>query len=250
MNREHARQILLLHRPDPGGAADPDLAEALRLVERDEELRRWFEAQRTAQDVIRRAFRKITPPPALQEQIISERPWHTRPVTLRHLVAVAAGVILLFGIGLWWSGQTPREDRSFATYRSRMVSTALRAYGMELETNDLASIRAFLKQRGAPGDFVSPPGLAQATGTGCLTVPWRGGRAAMICFQTGRPRPPGQSSDLWFFVVDRAVVPDAPETATPQVTTVNAVTTASWTQQGKTYVLAVEGDATLLRKFL
>jgi hypothetical protein len=121
---------------------------------------------------------------------------------------------------------------------------------MELETNDLASIRTFLKQRGAPADFVSPAGLAQATSTGCLTVPWRTGRAAMVCFRTGRPLAPGQSSDLWFFVVDHAVVPDAPETETPLVATVNAVTTASWTRQGRTYVLAVDGDEALLRKFL
>ena len=213
-------------------------------------MRRWFETQCAAQDAIRRAFRTISPPAALKEQIISERPWHTRPVTARHLVAVVAVALVFLGLGLWWSGQQPREDKSFASYRSRMVSTALRAYGMELETNDLASIRAFLKQSGAPGDFVSPAGLGQATSTGCLTVPWRDGRVSMICFKTGRPLSPGQSSDLWFFVVDRAVVPDAPETERPLVATVKTVTTASWTRQGKTYVLAVQGDETLLKQFL
>ena len=250
MNRERAKQLLLLHRPGTDGDADSELADALRLAERDEELRRWVTAQRAAQDAIRRAFRKIKPPEALKEQIISERPWHTRPVTARHLVAVAAVVVVLCAIGFWWSGQTPREDRSFAGYRSRMISTARRAYGMEFETNDLASIQTFLKQRGAPADFVSPAGLAQATGTGCLTVPWRGGRVSMICFKTGRPLQSGQSSDLWLFVVDRAVLPDAPGSESPLVATINAVATATWTRESKTYVLAVDGDETLLRKFL
>ena len=249
MNRERAKEILLLHRPGPGGDGDPELTEALTLLERDEELGRWVEAQRAAQDEIRRQFKKMLPPAGFKEQIISERPWHTRPVTARQLVAIAAVVIFLFATGLWWSGLEPREDRSFAGYRKRMVSTAQRAYGMELETNDLKSIRVFLKEHGAPGDFISPPGLAQATGTGCLTIPWRSGRVSMICFKTGRPLPPAQASDLWFFVIDHASVPDAPEMETPQIVTVNRVTTASWTRLGKTYVLAVEGNEALLKKY-
>jgi hypothetical protein len=250
VNRERAKELLLLHRPGLDGDADPELAEAHRILEHDEELRRWYKTQRANQDAVRSVFRNITPPAALKEQIISERPWHTRPVTVRHLAVVAVAAVILFTVGLWWSGQTPQEDKSFASYRSRMVGTALRSYGMEFETDDMSSVRAFLKQHGAPDDFASPAGLAQATCTGCLTVPWRTGQASMICFRTGRPMPPGQSSDLWFFVVDHAVVPDAPEAETPLVATVNAVTTASWTRQGRTYVLAVDGDELLLRKFL
>jgi hypothetical protein len=250
VNRARAQQILLLHRPGAGDERDPELAEALGMAERDEELRRWFMAQRNAQDAIRRGFRSIAPPAALKEQIISERPWHTRPVTLRHVMATAAVALVVLALGLWWSGEEPREDKSFASYRNRMVSTALRGYGMQLETSDLKSIRDFLNQRGAPADFVPPTGLAQATGTGCLTVAWQASRVSMICFKTGRPLPPGQSSDLWFFVVDHAVVPDAPATDTPQLARVREVATASWTRAGKTYVLAVQGDEMLLRKFL
>jgi hypothetical protein len=162
-------------------------------------------------------------------------------------VAVA---LALLAMGWWWSDREPSEDKSFAAYRNRMVSTALRAYDMQLETNDLASIRVFLQQQGAPGDFIPPTGLSNAASTGCLTVAWQGGRVSMICFKTGRPLPLGQSSDLWFFVVDQAVLPDAPPTTKPQLATVNKVTTASWTREGKTYVLAVEGDEELLTKFL
>jgi hypothetical protein len=72
----------------------------------------------------------------------------------------------------------------------------------------------------------------------------------MICFKTGRPLTSGQSSDLWFFIIEQATLPDAPKTATPQIATVNQVTTASWTRQGKTYLLAIEGDEALLRKYL
>jgi hypothetical protein len=250
MNRENAKHILLLHRPGTADEGDPALAEALALLQRDEEMQRWLEVQRATQDAIRRQFKKISPPAGLKEQIISERPWHTRPVTAWHLLATAAVVVGIFALGLWWSGRAPREDKSLAGYRNRMASTAQRAYGMQLATNNLATILAFLKEHGAPGDFVLPARLTQATATGCLTVSWQSNPVAMICFKTGRPLQPGQSSDLWLFVIDQATLPDAPKTETPQIATVNQVTTASWTRLGKTYVLAVEGNEALLRKYL
>ena len=250
MNRERAKQILLLHRSGTADEGDPALAEALAWLQRDEELQRWLEVQRVTQDAIRSQFKKISPPAGLKEQIISERPWHTRPVAPRHLAALAAVAVAIVALGVWWSGLEPREDKSVVGYRNLMVSTARRAYGMQLETNNFESIRLFLKEHGVPGDFVAPAGLAQATATGCLTVPWQGRQAAMICFKTGRPLPSGQSSDLWFFIIEQATLPDAPKTATPQIATVNQVTTASWTRQGKTYLLAIEGDEALLRKYL
>lgn len=251
MNREQAKRLLLLHRPGLGDEGDLELGAALALLETDPELRRWFEAQRTAQDAIRREFRRIAPPPALKEQIISERPWHTRPVRVRHLVAVAAVVVVLVGIGLWRSSVSPHEDRSFAAFRSRMVGTVLRSYPpMDLATNDLGSIRAFLKEHGGIGNFEAPQGLAQTPVTGCLTLTWRRAPVSLICFKTGRPLPPMVGGDLWFFVVDHAVVPDAPASEMPQIAKLNDVTTASWTREGKTYVLAVEGDESRLKRFL
>jgi hypothetical protein len=248
VNRERAKQILLLHRPGTADEGDPALAEALAWLQRDEELQRWLEVQRATQEAIRRQFKKISPPAGLKEQIIAERPWHTRPVAPWHLATLAAVAIVIVALGVWWSGLEPREDRSFAGYRQQMISTARRAYGMQLETNNLESIRFFLKEHGAPSDFVPPAGPAQATG--CLTVPWQGHQASMICFKTGRPLSPGQSSDLWLFIIDQSSLPDAPKAVTPQITTFNQVTTASWTRLGKTYVLAIEGDEALLKEYL
>lgn len=249
MKHEHARQILLLYRPGVDDA-DPEVAAALALAQRDEGLRHWFEAQQGAQAAIGKQFKGISPPAAFREQIVSERPWHTRPVTARHLLALASAVVVISLIGFWWSHQPPAEDKSFPAYRSRMVSTAQRGYGMDLEAGDLASIRSFIKQRGAPDDFTSPAGLTRATPLGCLIQNWQTGKVAMICFKTGRVLPPGQASDLWLFVIDHPKVPDAPNVASPQFKTLNAVATASWTYNGKTYVLAVEGDEDYLRKYL
>jgi hypothetical protein len=249
VNHEQAKQILFLHRPGVAEEVDAGTAEALALLRSDEELRRWFENHRATQDSIREGFRKIAPPAALKEQIISDRPWYTKKASVRHVVAVAAMVIVLTGLGGWWFNREPGEDKSFAAYRTRMVSTAQRNYEMYV-TDDLTSIRSYLQQHAAPGDFVLPANLDRAKRMGCLSVMWQRRSVAMICYKTGRPMAPGQSSDLWFFAVDRKGVPDAPETESPQFATLNGVTTASWTRNGKAYVLAIEGDEKLLRSYL
>lgn len=249
MNRERAKTILLLHRPGLD-EADAEVQAALALMQQDEELRRWVAVQHAARAAIGTPLRSVTAPAGLKEQIIAERPWHSRPASTRHVLAVAVAVVVLTLAGFWWSQRTPPEDRSFAAYRARMVSNAQRTYDMDLATNDLVRIRAFLQQQGTPGDFVAPANLHLAASLGCVAMPWQQHKVAMICFQTGRPLPPGQASDLWLFVIENAYVPDAPKSAVPEIATLNAVTTASWTRAGKTYVLAVEGDADLLRKFL
>ncbi|HTI97777.1 MAG TPA: hypothetical protein VL527_02650 [Dongiaceae bacterium] len=251
MNTEQAKEILQLYRPGRADAADPEVAAALACVEQDAELRRWYEQHCAAQQAIRDGFRQIKPPAALKEQIISERPRLSLPVRRRVvLLAALAVVALLAAVPLWLTRQaTPPEDTSFAAYRSRMVGHALRGYAMDLETNELASIRDYLKTQQAPADFALPAGLEHATRTGCALVSWHGQRVAMVCFSSGRTLPLNQTSDVWFFVALRRELPDAPG-STPEIAAVNRATVASWTQGDKVYVLAVDGSADLLKQYL
>src|SRR5436309_3482944 len=97
MNRAEAKTILLLYRTE-ADAADPQVAEALALVKQDPDLARWFADYRATQNVIRAKFREIPVPPALKEQIISERAANAGKKQREKrmiLVAVAAIVIAL-----------------------------------------------------------------------------------------------------------------------------------------------------------
>jgi hypothetical protein len=131
-----------------------------------------------------------------------------------------------------------------------MAGIALRGYNMDLATNDPAQIRAYLVQNHAPADYVLPASLQKVEVAGCAIESWQGGRVAMICYRTGKPLAPGVQSDLWLFVVDRASVKGAPAGELPQFKKVNQLTTATWTQDGKLYLLGAAGDESLLRKFL
>ena len=91
-----------------------------------------------------------------------------------------------------------------------MAGIALRGYAMDLTTNNPAQIRAYLAQNHAPADYVLPAPLEKTAMAGCAIESWQGAKVSMICFRTGKPLPPGEQSDLWLFVVDRASVKDAP----------------------------------------
>ena len=65
MNREDAKIILRLYRPESPDAEDPEIAEALELAGRDQELARWLEQHCARQKAVRQQFRQITPPATL-----------------------------------------------------------------------------------------------------------------------------------------------------------------------------------------
>ena len=72
----------------------------------------------------------------------------------------------------------------------------------------------------------------------------------MICFNTGKPLQPNQSSDLFLFVIAEGQLPDAPKNQIPTFATVNRLSVARWSAGGNTYLLATEHGVEELRKNL
>ena len=84
---------------------------------------------------------------------------------------------------------------------------------------------------------------------GCARTRWQGGNVSMICFRKGQPANRGEKSDLWLFVLN-GVVADAPPAGEVKIAKVSRLTTASWSKQGKFYLLGTEGDEAALRSWL
>ena len=252
MNRDEAKTILLLYRPGPADADDPQIAEALALAKRDPELARWLEEHcAAAGERCARNSGKSPRPPDLKEQIISEQAAREKIIFWRRsaIFAVAAVIVALVALAPLWFPHQPNDD-TLAIYRNRMASVALRGYGMDLATNNPVSVRAYLAQNRAPADYVLPAPLEKTAVTGCAIEDWQGAKVSMICFRTGRPLPPGQSSDLWLFVIDRAAVKDAPPTDSRQFVQVGRLQMVTWTEGDKLYVLGTAGNEQTLRQYL
>jgi len=256
VNRDEANQILLLYR-FPADAQDPQIAEALEVAKADAELSRWFEQHCAMQAALREKFRSIEVPAAFKEQIVSEQISNMKAKARREkLVAVVAIVVIVaakVAVAVpYLSGLKKNRPLAptLANYESGVLYYARPGYAMDLATNDLAQIQAHLAQATAPADYTLPPVLAQTTATGCAVKDWNGAKVSMICFTTGRQLPEGLPGDLWLFVVDRAAVTDAPDSATPQVAKIDDITFATWTQNGKLYLLGVLGNEVMLSKYL
>jgi uncharacterized membrane protein YbaN (DUF454 family) len=257
VNVNEAKTILLLYRPGTADAEDPQIAGALALAKREPELARWLEEHSARQETLRAKFQQITVPAGLKEQIISESAARAMTISRQRrntvfasVAAVAAVLILLIVLSPSWLPRRQNNDNTLSVYRDQMVGVALRGYGMDLTTNDPAQIRAFLAQNKAPSDYTLPATLQKAGVTGCAVEGWQNVKVSMICFRTGRPLPPNQSSDLWLFVVDRASLKDAPTASQPRFIAVNRLITAVWAQGDKVYLLGTEGNESTIRKFL
>jgi len=263
MNNDEAKKILALYRPGTSDRTDPSFIEALERAKPhppqshwqdkpDPELSRWFQEHCASHLSIRTRFLNIPVPPALKDRILAEHKTHTttiipfRPV---HILSAAAVVALCLGLTvLFWRSHGRQDD--FNTYRNRMARTALQLYSMALQSHDLQSINTFLAGRKAPTDYVLPDGMLKAQPVGCAVLRWQGKPVSMLCFRTGQPLPAGQQTDMWLFIIDQASVRDGPTTSSPIVAQASTLMTATWTRDGKTYILATTGDEEFLRKYL
>jgi hypothetical protein len=253
VNPDEAKTILLLYRPGTADADDPQIAGALGLAKQDPQLDHWLTEYCARQETLRAGFRQIAVPAGLKEQIISEQiAQERRNISRRQnvlLAAVAIVVALVVLTPLWFQHRETTE--TFATYRTRMASLALRGpYRMDLVSADPVAVRAYLAQNHAPADYRLPAVLEKTAVVGCAIENWRGTKVAMICFRTGRPLPPDQASDLWLFVIDRSVVKGAPRAEARQFAQVSRLGTMTWTEGDKLYVLGMAGDEAALRQYL
>ena len=253
MTDQEARNILLLYRPNSADANDPEFAQALACAQRSPELKAWFENHCAVQEVIGNHFRQIPVPEGFKEQIISERKAQNlrQRVKLGVLLAGVTTIAILGVVLATWLRQEMAiaREQSLAVFQSRMISMVQRNYSMDIETNNLTAIRAYFAGREAVADWVLPPALErQATCTGCGVLPWHQSPVSMVCFSTGRRR--DQRPDMFLFVVGSSDVRNAPAAGETKFAPVNSLYTASWTADGRTYVLAIEGDEASLRRYL
>jgi hypothetical protein len=243
MNSDQAKEVLLLYRPGTDDRQDPEMAEAIEATKHDPELAAWFAQHCVFQETAAGAFDRIPVPEGLREQILSERKAHFNlGVTKRIAVAAVALALVVLSLSLARFYTKPSENNEFANFRTRMAGMVVRFYPkMDLETNDLATIRSFLASKGGHANYSLPPQLAQASGTGCAILPWHGKRVSMVCMNSGKNGAP-MKPDLFLFIIDRKAIEHAPESS-PQKEVVSGLASASWTSGDNTYVLLASGDA-------
>ena len=245
MTVAQAKEVLLLYRPGVDDARAPEVAEALALTKTDVELARWFTEHSAFQAAVRAKLRQIEIPAHLKQAILAGReeeqkivrPDFTRPALW--IAAAAAAIVIAAGI---WSFSPKTTDR-FANFQARMVSGAIREYRMDIRTNDIGAVRSDLASRGAPREYSIPKGLQRLTLTGGGALRWQDNPVAMVCFDRG------DKQMLFLFVMNRAALKDPPAES-PRLETVRGLSTVSWSDGDKTYLLAGPQEPEFASKYL
>jgi len=250
MNRDEAKEILMLYRPGTADAEDPLVGEAIELARQDPELALWFNEHQAFQAAVRAKFRQIRAPEHLKmallvrQKVIRPQVWWRPQVRWESpvwIAAAAAVVALLIGLSSVWF--RPALPDRFSNYRQRMVSTALREYRMDLVTNDMGSLRQLIRSKGGPSDYQLTQGLDRLQLTGGAALKWRSHPVAMVCFDRG------DKNMLFLFVMPRDAIKDPPPRQ-PELAKVSDLVTASWSQDDKTYLLLGQEEADFAKKYL
>ena len=249
MNREQAKQVLLLYRPGTADAEDPEIASAMELARQDPELGSWFNKHVQFQQGMMTRMRAMEAPNHLKLELLASfrkvvrPPWWTRPATL--WVTAAAACVLLLGV----ITLRPHRDNSnqFSAFKERVVGEVQRQYAMDLETTNMSQLRAFIAAHGGRADYDVPKGLANLKLSGGAVLKWQSNPVSMVCFDRGGGKM------LFLFVLKKDALKDPPPSNNPQVAVVHDFMTASWTQGDNAYVLAGPEELTLqafVKKYL
>jgi uncharacterized membrane protein YbaN (DUF454 family) len=251
VDSQQARQILELYRPGVDDA-DPQFAEALAFVQRDPELRRWLEEQRAVYAAIRDKIREIPVPAELQDQILAERKVVRLPVAwwrsqfLKGAAAVAVICLSIYAIFVQldsWN-RTRNGPTNFAAFRAEMTYFAAAGYNLDVHSDSLDELRQQFVRNGWPSDYSVPAGMTKLSVRGGCLMKWQNHKVSMLCLKSS------DQHGVWLYVIERTALPDPPRDSTPQLATEGKLAMASWSADGKTYVLAAEGNEEFLRTLL
>lgn len=242
MDSQQAKQILKAYRPGVDDA-EPQVAEALSFAKRDAALSRWLDQQVALDAILRAKLKSVDAPIGLKTRILANAPiarpvtaWWQRPVWL----AAAASLAVLVGLAAFW--MRPQAPSSFAAYRAKMVAFVSVEYKLDLKTASFDEFRQAVAKNKFPPVPSLTPTLAKLDLEGGCLLDWHGHQVTLMCLEA-------KDHDVWLFAVENAALPDVPAPA-PVFAKTGKITTASWTDGERTYILATEGDEAELKSYL
>ncbi len=248
MDDKEARSILSLHRLGESALDEAKVREALGRAEADPILAQWWQTEQELDQAIAAKLSTTQVPSDLKALIQAGTPpvrpgQAVRSGWSRTALALAASIVVLGVLFSSWRGAF-QPAASLADYRDEMVSFIKVPPNLELQSPDLARLQAFLAKTDAPANFAVPENLQPYAPVGCRVLRFRGHDISLVCFKIGGD----QLAHL--FVADAKSIPNTGRASAPVFVAEKDWMTATWTEDGHTYLLAVKGDRAATEKFL
>lgn len=245
MNNEEAEFILAAYRPDGRDAHDDRFAEALAQVQRDPELRAWWQRQRAFDAAVAAKIAAVAPPPGLRATILAggrasgnrRRAWK-----LPAWLAAAAALVFLATIAVTLNPRrgTPNlQDLAAAAMRDLADAHG----GHTAGSTGIADLEARLASAALPLSQTLRLDLADIQRRNCRTLRIAGREVFEICFQR---------DGTWFhlYAARRAGFEVTPtDTAVLQVSR-GEYAGAAWSDAANVYALVTNAGAAALRRVI
>ncbi len=246
MDRAEVRLLLSVYRADDSAAGGARLTEALAQVDADPELARWWKEEQEVDRIIASKLATTHVPAGLKARLLSAaepRPSPVRPAWSRAVLLAAASIVALAVLFSSWRGPF-QPAVSIADFRNEMVSFVKVAPSLEMESSDMGRVKDFLAKANAPAQFTVPKKLQKYDPIGCRVLRFRGEDVSLICFKISDAKP------AHLFVTSPKKIGTVRRASAPVYASEQGWMTASWTEGGNTYLLAVKAERAELEKIL
>jgi hypothetical protein len=240
MNSLEAKFILESRRAGELDDADPKIAEALRAMESDPELARWFAANQELDRAIVAKLRTVPVPEDLLARIraggLAGAPQRRRWTRRRWLGLAAAAAALAAPAALFLTRARPGH---LAEFRDDMADFMDRRWDRTFDLSDpeFAVVKTWLESRSDSVRIDVPLTLAASRTIGCKALKWRGNTATLICFT-----PKSAGTVVHILIVDRTALTDAPGEQ-PQLAKLPNWNSAAWSRGDKVYLALTTADS-------
>jgi hypothetical protein len=150
---------------------------------------------------------------------------------------------LLFAFIFGWK-RPVRTEASLADYRDEMVSFVKVEPNLEMKSAQLGELIAWLGKAHAPSELVIPRKVQGMEPAGCRALRFHGHDVTLVCFHRAN------GGLLHLFVMDRAAFPRLPRRERAEFSSQSEWATAAWSDGENVYLMAAQGDRSLLESLL
>lgn len=189
MNNETAKVILSAYRSNGADAQDPLFTDALQQARLDPELGKWFEQQRTFDDRIFQAVRRIEAPASLKEVLVvagqgakaQGSPRARIPWLALAAVLVASAALLVGPLGV---NPFNNANDTLTAFQKDALAMLSGQPGPKLDfmTPSLPATQAYIAKERGPVAPTLPAALKEMPTAGCMVTEWRHHRISLTCF--------------------------------------------------------------------
>ena len=264
MTDKDCKALLHACRKDLWDVDDPEIQQAIKLLESDPRIQEWLEKEQAFDKAFCAALKGIAPPEGLRERILDGRPGSAdadgtdgsadarRTIWCRHPVtwSMAACFLVLLAIGTLISdrrnaGSAPETVilADFGQFVDAVVNHERQFDGrLDYKDSDIGKIRTFLASNKAPAPSEMKGAMKLLSGIGCKSFTWEGQQVGMMCLR-------GDKIYHLYTTKSDSIAPSK-RAPIPLYRQVGSHAAAAWRDDDKLHVLIVEGDEEDLRTLL